>query len=700
MTYTEKENLTIIQVDADKDSVSMEEVKKILFDSPSNVIYCEVKENFIGLISTGDIYRAYKKDMDRVEIIKKCSIVRPGEYMKAKKIFEEKGSINAIPVVSEDNILLGDYTRWDDYKWLENTVNVCGGGYSIEGWFDKQKIAFVRSNNITKDKLEIDNILKEQLIKQSVEIECVNYREAVQYLEEFDVLLFLDENEIRAFQTLLYITLGRDYDGRCKLTTHGNILSSDSFRYRSYDFYLEMLEHQDVGLIGLVLRENEYYRMITKALCNKFELAGEEVCRGIILKSTYKDFFDDLYNEEYIEQVINIRTIGFENNGGINRLKDWQSEYYNVVNGERCTSNQPKEYLNSIYFVGQCYMLGNLVDDSHTMESLLQEQISQSGYTVRVVNCGCWGMDYYHILARIARLQLKRGDIIVIDRPPEGVNGVQYICLNEVLEKNNVEEKWLNDHILHCNHKVYKLYSDAIYDRVEPVLGKKVQNQGQMVVKDDNYIKFIYLNRYFINYDASKYEKIGAIVMNCNPFTYGHRHLIETALKIVDFLIIFVVEEDLSLFSFTERFTMVRQGVLDLQNVMVVPSGPFILSQYSFPEYFIKETSKDIEEHTEQDIITFAAMIAPQLGIKYRFVGEEPEDEVTNQYNLAMKKIFPRYGIKLIEIPRKTVNGKYISASAVRRYMSENNRNKFVRLIPKTTRKILGLDAGSSYCMD
>lgn len=34
--------------------------------------------------------------------------------------------------------------------------------------------------------------------------------------------------------------------------------------------------------------------------------------------------------------------------------------------------------------------------------------------------------------------------------------------------------------------------------------------------------------------------------MNYNPFTYEHRYLIEEALKKVDYLIVFVVEEDWS----------------------------------------------------------------------------------------------------------------------------------------------------------
>ena len=179
--------------------------------------------------------------------------------------------------------------------------------------------------------------------------------------------------------------------------------------------------------------------------------------------------------------------------------------------------------------------------------------------------------------------------------------------------------------------------------------------------------------------------------MNCNPFTKGYRYLIEQALNSVDFLIIFIVEEDKSVFSFAERFAMVKQGTMDLHNLMVVPSGPFILSQMSFPEYFVKETGRDMKAHTEQDIILFAKKIAPPLGIKCRFVGEEPEDAVTNQYNETMKKILPEYNIEVIEIPRKKMLGTNISASLVRDSLNEFDNDKVVGLLQETTCFFLGI---------
>jgi len=53
-------------------------------------------------------------------------------------------------------------------------------------------------------------------------------------------------------------------------------------------------------------------------------------------------------------------------------------------------------------------------------------------------------------------------------------------------------------------------------------------------------------------------ETVGAIVVNANPFTLGHRYLIETASRQVDRLLIFVVENDVSRFPFQDRFRLVK----------------------------------------------------------------------------------------------------------------------------------------------
>ena len=95
-------------------------------------------------------------------------------------------------------------------------------------------------------------------------------------------------------------------------------------------------------------------------------------------------------------------------------------------------------------------------------------------------------------------------------------------------------------------------------------------------------------------------KKVGAIVMNCNPFTNGHKYLIETARNKVDVLLIFVLEEDKSYFSYKDRMTMVKLGTADMGNVYVVPSGKFMISALTFPEYFVIIKLEDFMETKER----------------------------------------------------------------------------------------------------
>ena len=183
--------------------------------------------------------------------------------------------------------------------------------------------------------------------------------------------------------------------------------------------------------------------------------------------------------------------------------------------------------------------------------------------------------------------------------------------------------------------------------------------------------------------------KIGSIVMNCNPFTVGHRYLVEQALKRCDHLIVFVVEEDKSVFPFAERIELVRKNLADLKNVSVIPSGQFIISSRTFQEYFNKESLQEHKIDTSLDVTMFGKEIAPCLNISMRFAGEEPLDNVTRQYNESMARILPSYGVKFIEIPRMKYQGRPVSASEVRRLAEAKQFDKLKKLVPPITLRYL-----------
>ncbi|MBQ4037386.1 MAG: [Clostridia bacterium] len=177
----------------------------------------------------------------------------------------------------------------------------------------------------------------------------------------------------------------------------------------------------------------------------------------------------------------------------------------------------------------------------------------------------------------------------------------------------------------------------------------------------------------------------GAAVMNCNPFTLGHRYLVEEAKRRCDRLLLFVLSEDKSEFSAGDRMEMVRRGVADLEGVTVLPTGPYLISSATFPTYFLKDRDGAAEVQCLLDIDIFCRYFAPRFGITRRFVGQEPFSPMTARYNESLKEQLPLRGIELFEIPRREVDGTAVSASAVRRALAAGDKETVRSTVPPTT---------------
>ena len=182
---------------------------------------------------------------------------------------------------------------------------------------------------------------------------------------------------------------------------------------------------------------------------------------------------------------------------------------------------------------------------------------------------------------------------------------------------------------------------------------------------------------------------VGAAVMNCNPFTKGHRYLIETAAKECDHLYVFVLSEDKSYFSAADRMEMVKLGTADLKNVTVLPTGPYLISSATFPTYFLKERESAEQVHCILDIEIFCKYFAPKFGITRRYVGTEPLSPMTNLYNEALAQNLPARGIAFYQIPRLEISGLPVSASAVRACLEQGDTETLRSLLPETTYEYL-----------
>jgi [citrate (pro-3S)-lyase] ligase len=183
---------------------------------------------------------------------------------------------------------------------------------------------------------------------------------------------------------------------------------------------------------------------------------------------------------------------------------------------------------------------------------------------------------------------------------------------------------------------------------------------------------------------AVKAERVGCIVMHANPFTKGHRFLIEYGAARCDLLHIFVLSDEKAFFGREERLDLVAKGVSDLPNVKVHPAGDYLISPGTFPAYFLKRPGVVAEECAQIDIDLFGR-IAKALYITDRFVGEEPEDELTAMYNHQLRELLPRQGIGFHQVPRLKVGALPVSASRVRKAIVGENGEELKAMLPDSS---------------
>jgi phosphopantetheine adenylyltransferase len=431
---------------------------------------------------------------------------------------------------------------------------------------------------------------------------------------------------------------------------------------------------------------------------NKLYFFGDSRTYGVLNEDeyTYCSLLQKLLNSDpaWYFEVVNCGLLSM----------NYAGMYHNLLNTE-LKKGDVAFFVNSIYFP----------DVEFAFLRDAKKHCETRGAEFAFVNlpqlADCYHTANEKLLFKLFSVGKRAGDG---DKIPDALlrlrkHGVMYCDLSDALLRQNRDgrESFFIDS-LHFGSNGNIWIAGEIFKFIQNILSDDQGASAEAVaVKEKLYSEYLYrLNRQSDKNDIEAYVaatvrkfknensiEAGAVVVNCNPFTNGHLHLIERALTKCDYLYIFVVQEDRSEFLFETRFRLVKEGVAHLQNTAVIPSGKFIASAITFPAYFGRDDSKKgVVADASRDLIIFATHIAPALGIRKRFVGEEPFSSVTNHYHKQMKEILPRHGIEVVEIPRLALDGdekQIISASVVRRLAREANWDELSRYVPETTEKYL-----------
>lgn len=396
-----------------------------------------------------------------------------------------------------------------------------------------------------------------------------------------------------------------------------------------------------------------------------------------------------------------------------------QKDYYVerlILDGQNVQSRYvegcPTNYDRTVYMFGNSVVAGRHLEERDSNSSALQSLLNNAGISAKVLNLGVDGQEIEQLAYRISDSYIAPNSVVVVI--VRVLRETQYL-LKSFFDENNIPfcasidyfqrphdmgEVFLNAH--HPNHNGNKKIAELIYQNIfetdrsanaapvqtlqfyqslatPPEILAEYYDPLAQSAEFKRYIQTLSQNR------RQDLSRIGAIVMNCNPFTLGHQYLIENCAAKVDWLYVFVVEENRSVFPFSDRINLVRQGVQHLPNVSVFPSGSFMISTLTFPEYFRKDDLKELQIDPSADVELFGKHIAPALGITVRFAGEEPLDPITAQYNAAMARILPQFNVEFQVIARKESDGAVISASRVRELMKNGKFAEIEKLVPKTT---------------
>ena len=360
-------------------------------------------------------------------------------------------------------------------------------------------------------------------------------------------------------------------------------------------------------------------------------------------------------------------------------------------------SSHPGQYgkeEKTIYLAGPCIVAGVSTTETSSIAYLLYQKLigEDIKYSVKRISRQKYDIS---LVEELRAIDLRENDIII------------YITDSHAYRKENgdldllkdyndrtPDDCWFIDYPIHTLRRGNEMIVNRLYPLIKEAYEcETTRNRYIRIGKPSLSVEQKFeLQKYIDSVRFQKRDKlcVGCIVMNANPFTKGHLYLVEQAAEKVDELLVFVVEEDLSEFSFYDRLQMVKCGVNHMHNVRVIPSGRFILSRHTFVSYFEKDKRQDEKVDSALDIRFFGAYIVPAFGISKRFVGEEPKDLVTRQYNEEMKARLPMYGVEVVEIPRKEVKeGVFISATTVRNLYRIKDWESLADYLPDNTMEYL-----------
>lgn len=724
--------LSVFSVNENTEEVLFESLKNLYMNQTSEVIYVVKDQKLSGIVCIGEILKS--KDHQKIAVNKNFTFLVGFDMIEAYKVFKEKKRINHIPVVDKEGNLLGDYSRWDDMLFIQRNHKRVMDKKAVTEILKPYEAVYVVEPIDNRQPCYLQ--LLEYLRKFEIGYVILKKDKLEDQLLKNVICIFLNEDERRGVQCLYricpYLFDSRGYDVRrydmindkhykLRLATYKslllqiieetclkrlNIVRPERLSIERIDekavVFLSALQKKGVKCFALHKWELESSEYIIN-FQNEMEMIAEIFQKEPHISTKQADFYDDLYQQDDYRKGIAQKEIEYGANV-FERNRNVKGKYFNAKDGRRHTCFQPKSYVGTIYLMGPCSIIGALVEDQYTVASYLQKKLLEKGYFYKVENYGSMIRTDAELDTRLMEIgQFSKNDILIFLSGIGEIVGIPGDNFEKMFERHKIPAKWVRDGHTHCNHKVTNIMADDILKMIESKLLKETfedeYTNNMITANVDHIMKYYieqkYLKEYFINSSCLNFHTVGAVVMNCDLFHVGHRYFIEQAKSQVDFLVIFLMEDvaqsvySFHLIPFEERFRLLKKGICDINNVMIVPNGEFVLSTNNFQQYYTQHFDMSVEKNARYDIEIFSDYIAKSLHITHRFAGKDPKGRIKKAYNKVMKELLPQKGITFVEIPRYVLNNQVVSTSQIKEYIEEKKYDKAFSFLTETTKQYL-----------
>lgn len=522
-----------------------------------------------------------------------------------------------------------------------------------------------------------------------------------QYLLGFNIIKSLDD--LRSYDLVLDACINKS-DEKYFYNQYPSLISIEDIVFK---LLLKRLKNKFFdNKINLVV-----YDMPGKA---NFELTSEEL-NAIAYKT---DIIGAFRNQSYIEKIFDnpderdaILSVGenaynislINNQGRFRKVTGSKSIHYTIRNDRRLTCWNNETFINEVHFFGPCITFGLFSTDRFTIESILQKKMNDNGLRYNINNYGVPdGGDLINDILYMLSTQMRENDYVIwINRFNDNLkqilasHNIRVIDLSQAFYGQH--NFFVNDTI-HTTEKGNKIIAEYIFKNINfnksDINYKTVAPTSFKFVKIDNRYE-----QYLISEKVSGFHSYGSIVINANPFTFGHKYLIDKALETVDFLYVFLVENSSKSMPFYERYIIAKEAIGENKRVKLLSAGDFFASEQSFNAYFWGENDFDAYKHVEY----FLRIVAPILNITYRFFGTEPNNMICRKFNEYCMDELPKNGVNVIQIQRKCNHGNSISASKVRELLGKGELDMYNELIsPWATMFLIHKERfkNENYCND